>query len=116
MGWLRPAQFKENDMQVEVEILVQTITQMYGVLSQGDILRTSAEFAKHLVVDCAAAKYVGAAPASSTATAPVGEPEEGGAPRLLTIAELRDALTSKSIAFDPTAKKADLQSLLDAAQ
>ena len=44
-------------MQVEVEILVQTITAQYGALSQGDILRTSAEFAAHLVDDCGAAKY-----------------------------------------------------------
>jgi hypothetical protein len=57
-------------MQVEVEILVQTITAQYGVLSQGDILRTSAEFAAHLVDDCGAAKYVEAKPAVKTETAP----------------------------------------------
>jgi hypothetical protein len=33
----------------------------------------------------------------------------------LTIAELRDALTARGIEFDPSAKKADLQALLDAA-
>lgn len=43
---------------VEVEILTQTITAQYGVLSQGDILRTSAAFARHLVKDAFAAKYV----------------------------------------------------------
>jgi hypothetical protein len=43
---------------VEVEILTQTITAQYGVLSQGDILRTSAAFASHLVKDAFAAKYV----------------------------------------------------------
>lgn len=43
--------------QIEVEILVQVITQQYGVLSQGDILRTSPEFAAHLVNDVKAAKY-----------------------------------------------------------
>ncbi|RYE43963.1 MAG: hypothetical protein EOP24_26305 [Hyphomicrobiales bacterium] len=42
---------------VEVEILTQTVTAQYGVLSQGDILRTSPEFAKHLVEDASAAKY-----------------------------------------------------------
>lgn len=42
---------------VEVEILTQTVTSQYGVLSQGDILRTSPEFAKHLVEDASAAKY-----------------------------------------------------------
>lgn len=57
-------------MQVEVEILAQTITAQYGVLSQGDILRTSAEFAAHLVDDCGAAKYVKAKPVVKTETAP----------------------------------------------
>jgi hypothetical protein len=33
----------------------------------------------------------------------------------LTVAELRDTLTARGIEFDPTAKKADLQALLDAA-
>lgn len=56
-------------MQVEVEILVQTITAQYGVLSQGDILRTSSEFAKHLVDDCGAAKYC---------AAPIAPPETSG--------------------------------------
>lgn len=32
----------------------------------------------------------------------------------LGIAALREALTARSIAFDPAAKKADLQALLDA--
>lgn len=44
-------------MLIEVEILTQTITAQYGVLSQGDILRTTPEFAKHLVEDASAAKY-----------------------------------------------------------
>ena len=43
--------------QVDVEILGQVITAQYGTLSTGDVLRTSPEFAKHLVEDCAAAKY-----------------------------------------------------------
>jgi hypothetical protein len=34
----------------------------------------------------------------------------------LGIAELRDTLTARGIEFDPTAKKADLQALLDAPQ
>jgi hypothetical protein len=42
---------------VEVEILGQVITHQYGVLNSGDVLRTSAEFAKHLVEDCGAARY-----------------------------------------------------------
>ena len=52
--------------QIEVEILGQVITAQYGTLGTGDILRTDAAFAKHLVDDCGAAKY--------TKTAPV-EPE-----------------------------------------
>ena len=43
--------------QIEVEILVQTITAQHGVLSAGAILRTNAAFAAHLVDDCAAARY-----------------------------------------------------------
>ena len=43
--------------QVEVEILVQTITAQYGTLNDGDVLRTSAAFADHLVNDCRAARY-----------------------------------------------------------
>lgn len=43
--------------QVEVEITGQAITAQYGTLSTGTILRTTREFAKHLVEDCAAAKY-----------------------------------------------------------
>ena len=68
-------------MQVEVEILVQTITAQYGVLSQGDILRTSAEFAKHLVEDCGAAKYKKAMPAAiKPADAPAAITADHAAP------------------------------------
>lgn len=34
----------------------------------------------------------------------------------MTAAELRDALTTKGVTFDASAKKADLQALLDGAQ
>lgn len=40
------------------------------------------------------------------------ETEDGG--KKLTVAELRAALTERGIDFDPAAKKADLQALLDA--
>lgn len=46
--------------QIEVEILGQVITARYGVLKTGDVLRTDADFAKHLVDDCGAAKYTAA--------------------------------------------------------
>lgn len=44
-------------MEVQVEILRQTITMQYGTLNQGDILRTNPAFAAHLVDDCGSAKY-----------------------------------------------------------
>lgn len=60
--------------QVEVEILTQAVTARYGTLKTGDILRVDAAFAKHLVEDAGAAKYVepratkaDAAPAAKTA-------------------------------------------------
>ena len=55
---------------IEVEILTQTITQQYGVLSQGDILRTSPEFAAHLVNEAKAAKYTAAKAAPVEAEKP----------------------------------------------
>lgn len=42
---------------IEVEITGQAITSRYGTLNTGDILRTDAAFARHLVEDCIAAKY-----------------------------------------------------------
>ncbi len=53
--------------QVEVEILAQVITATHGTLQQGAILRTDAAFAKHLVDDCGAAKYVKAKTAPAKA-------------------------------------------------
>ncbi|MEC5213312.1 putative membrane protein [Polaromonas sp. CG_9.5] len=43
--------------QVEVEITGMVITQRYGTLNTGDILRTDAAFAKHLVEEANGAKY-----------------------------------------------------------
>ena len=42
---------------VEVEITGQVITSQHGTLASGAVIRVSAEFAKHLVDDCNAAKY-----------------------------------------------------------
>lgn len=42
----------------EVEILGTVTTSQYGTLTTGTILRTNPEFAKHLVDDCGAAKYI----------------------------------------------------------
>jgi hypothetical protein len=52
---------------VQVRIKGTVVTQRYGTLSSGDILRTDAEFAKHLVDDCAAAEYLDAAKAVKAA-------------------------------------------------
>lgn len=97
---------------VEVEILTQTITAQYGALSQGDILRTNAAFARHLVKDALAAKYVNAKDdAEPTGEAPASKkPSEG-----LTVAELKAALESKGVQIPEGAKKQDLADLLDGA-
>lgn len=47
---------------VKVEILGCVMTAQYGTLSAGTILTTNESFAKHLVDDCKAAKYVDAQP------------------------------------------------------
>lgn len=43
---------------VRVKIIAMVLTSQYGTLSAGDMLRTDAVFAKHLVEDCNAAEYV----------------------------------------------------------
>lgn len=45
---------------VQVKIRTTVITHRYGTLSTGDILRTDAAYAKHLVEDCGAADYMDA--------------------------------------------------------
>ncbi|MGZ9713906.1 hypothetical protein ACXX82_24215 [Glaciimonas sp. GNP009] len=55
---------------VTVNITGQAITARYGTLNSGDVLRTDAEFARHLVVDCCAAEYENAKN-NTTATLPL---------------------------------------------
>lgn len=43
---------------VQVKIKGTVVTSRYGALSTGDLLRTDAAFAKHLVEECGAAEYV----------------------------------------------------------
>jgi hypothetical protein len=43
---------------VQVEITGMVMTNRYGTLSSGDVLRTDPVFAKHLVEECGAAKYI----------------------------------------------------------
>ncbi|CUI07872.1 hypothetical protein [Massilia antarctica] len=42
---------------VEIEILGLAITHDHGTLGEGDVLRTSPEFARHLIEDCKVARY-----------------------------------------------------------
>lgn len=50
--------FLENIMeQVTVKLTGQAITARYGTLNTGAVLKTDAEFAKHLVEDCGVAQY-----------------------------------------------------------
>jgi hypothetical protein len=59
---------------VQVKILGTAMTAQYGTLSTGDVLRTNAEFAKHLVEDCHVAEY-------TKATATKGDLEATAAPK-----------------------------------
>lgn len=43
---------------VQVRIKGIVVTQRYGALSHGDILRTDAAYAQHLVEECHAAEYI----------------------------------------------------------
>ena len=43
---------------ITVKITGTVITQRYGALSAGDIVRTDEAFARHLVEDCHAGKYL----------------------------------------------------------
>lgn len=47
---------------VAVRIITTVVTSQYGTLVNGDILRTSPEFARHLVEECKGAKYLEAQP------------------------------------------------------
>lgn len=52
---------------VTLKIRGTVVTARYGTLVSGDILRTDAAFARHLVEDCGAAEY-------QAASAPAPEP------------------------------------------
>lgn len=55
---------------VEVEITGLAITQRYGTLTTGQVLRTDAAYAAHLVNDAGCARYVGEPPKVKPAGAP----------------------------------------------
>jgi hypothetical protein len=65
---------------VTVKIKGSVITSRYGALSTGDLLRTDAAFAKHLVEDCAAADYVNQ-PDTAPATPAAPEPKRTRKPK-----------------------------------
>lgn len=45
-------------MLTQIRITNTVVTPQYGSLSNGDVLRTNPAFAKHLVEQCKAAKYL----------------------------------------------------------
>lgn len=53
---------------VQVKIRGTVVTARYGTLVSGDLLRTDAAFAKHLVEDCGAGEYVTAATVATAET------------------------------------------------
>jgi len=55
---------------VQVRITSTVITQHYGTIMPGTILRTSAAYAKHLVEDASAAQYITAPAATEASPAP----------------------------------------------
>ena len=59
---------------VQVRITGLISTTRYGNLSTGDMLRTDAAFARHLVEDCAAAEYI-TPPAEPPSPAPDTQPK-----------------------------------------
>ena len=67
---------------VQVQITTTAVTSRYGTLVSGDILRTDAEFARHLVEDCKAGKYVTAPAPAEGQSADAAKParkKKGGA-------------------------------------
>lgn len=64
---------------VEIEILGMAITHDHGTLGAGDVLRTSPEFARHLIEDCKVARYsqrkAKAEPAPAVEATALVEPE-----------------------------------------
>lgn len=60
---------------VQVKIKGIVTTSKYGTLTSGDILRTDAAFAKHLVDECGAAEYVTKTSQVETPTQAEQEPD-----------------------------------------
>lgn len=62
---------------VEVEITGMAMTNRYGTLTTGAILRTDSAFAKHLVEECGCAKY--REPATTEPVTPARKPRKKSA-------------------------------------
>ena len=66
---------------IQLRITRTVVTPRYGAMAPGDLLRTDAAFARHLVEDCAAAKYIHHAaqptrPAPQPTQAPARKPRK----------------------------------------
>lgn len=66
---------------VSLKIRGTVVTSRYGVLSSGDVLRTDAEYARHLVEECKAAEYATGKPAEAEESAPAQPAHPQAKPR-----------------------------------
>lgn len=82
---------------VQVKIRGIVSTTLYGTLESGDILRTDAAFAKHLVEDCHAAEYLTAPSVAVDAEKVVKSKAKKAAPQPVpAVAEPTDAAPAGS--------------------
>lgn len=86
---------------VQVRITSTVITQHYGTLMPGTILRTNAAYAKHLVEEASAAKYLIKIDFQNVDSPTEPEPEAAKPPKRKKAAE------ADAIAEDPPAQPAD---------
>lgn len=59
---------------IQIKIKGTVVTQRYGTLTSGDILRTDTEFARHLVTECGAAEYLNSTTESQESGMPTKQP------------------------------------------
>ena len=98
---------------VQVEITGLVMTNRYGTLNSGDVLRTDPAFAKHLVEDCGAAKYITAkAKKLKASESPVTRPRKAK----LQAEDKADAPDAEDKPADPPEVKEWLDAMADDAQ
>ena len=85
---------------VSVKIKGTVATQRYGTLVSGDILRTDAAYAKHLVEDCSAGSYVEAV--AVNAEKPAKKAGKKSTKADVAPAESTEETTSESAALSDT--------------